>query len=191
MKPLPTQVHLHKRFAYADGKLFWKPRERDEFVRESVWLGWNAKHAGKEAGCIGVDKRKPDHPRWQIQLDGHNYRRHRLIYAMHKNEWPTEIDHEDHDSLNDKIGNLRPATRLQNVANMRVLAGSASGKKGVVRTRGGRHCSEIKIDGRRKYLGTYDTAEEASEVYDLAHVMVMIHGEYSHAHARQASQPSL
>jgi hypothetical protein len=179
MKPNPAQEHLNKRFEYRDGRLFWKSRERDEFATQRAWSTWNARFAGTEAGCISVNKRKPDHLRWQIYRDGHNYRRHRLVYAMHTNEWPLEIDHEDRDSLNDRIGNLRPATRMQNVANQGVFVGSASGKKGATRTRGGRWRSEIKLSGRRKSLGAFDTPDEAAEVYDLAHVM--IYGEFSHA----------
>jgi hypothetical protein len=86
-------------------------------------------------------------------------------------------EHTDEDPLNNRRGNLREATNRQNQANQRsARADSTTGIRGVFR-RGERFRSSIQIDGRRRTLGTFDTAEQAAAAYRIAHAEE--YGEFS------------
>jgi len=78
-------------------------------------------------------------------------------------------DHKDRNRLNNRRTNLRPATKAQNACNTRKLKAGASGAAGVVKSHPeGRWCTGIKIEGVYHHLGTFDTVEEASAVYQAA-----------------------
>jgi hypothetical protein len=80
------------------------------------------------------------------------------------------VDHINHDGLDNRRSNLRPATRDQNNHNERPRSGSVSPFKGVTwdgRYRG-RWQARIAIDGRRHSLGCFGTEAEAARAYDLA-----------------------
>lgn len=178
-KPKPTQEYLCNRFLYEDGRLFWKHRAPEDFSSPNACAAWNGRFAGTEAGTLSVDK-KTGRKIWQIKLDYFNYRRHRLIYAMHSGEWPEEIDHRDRNSQNDSIGNLRAATSLQNKANTGARKSNSSGFKGVSwDSRKGRWLAQIRANGNKKFLGYFDTAEAASGAYEAAHIAA--HGAFSNA----------
>jgi len=69
-----------------------------------------------------------------VIIDHVSYMVHRIIWAMCYGEWPErDIDHEDHDGLNNRIGNLRLATPPQNQGNQRpkTFGGTSSPFRGV------------------------------------------------------------
>ena len=74
------------------------------------------------------------------------------------------VDHEDGDGLNNRRGNLRIASGTENNANSITMRRNRLGYKGV-HTKKGRFCAHIKIDGRTRHLGYFDTPEEASAAY--------------------------
>ena len=70
------------------------------------------------------------------------------------------IDHKDNNTLNNNIENLRWATISENNSN-RIVYGAVP-FRGVHKYRN-RFQARIRIDGTLKYIGMYDTPEEASE----------------------------
>lgn len=74
------------------------------------------------------------------------------------------VDHIDGNKLNNCRANLRICTQRENALNCR--GNSKSGYKGVMK-RGKRYLAYIdKSKGNRKYLGTYDSKEEAGRAYN-------------------------
>jgi len=78
-----------------------------------------------------------------------------------------QIDHINHNRLDNRRKNLRFATRSQNQANKRHQANNTSGYKGVS-FRAGKWEARIRVNGRRQLLGRYDDALTAARVYDAA-----------------------
>src|SRR5262249_34043241 len=97
---------------------------------------------------------------------------HRYVYErvigrpLNKNE---AIDHIDGLGINCVRSNLRLATQSQNRANSRMNKLNTSGFRGVsFHKRTGKWNAKIRIKGKLKDLGLYDTAEAAYEVYKQA-----------------------
>jgi hypothetical protein len=76
------------------------------------------------------------------------------------------VDHIDSNGLNNKRQNLRYATPQQNSFNRRNAINNTSGFKGVCWNK---DCKKwqagIRINGKRTYLGLFDTAELAHDAY--------------------------
>jgi len=121
------------------------------------------KTAGNPAGS-------PDEEGYlRIGIDRRRYRAHRLAWFYVHGVWPEmELDHWDTDRTNNRIGNLREATRTVNMQNMRKSPAKASDlPMGVCRDRRGFY-SQISVHGRKINLGSYPTADAAHEAYVTA-----------------------
>lgn len=104
---------------------------------------------------------------WHIGVDRGEHKAHRLAWLYVHGEWPaSRLDHEDADTLNNRIGNLRLATRSQNIANSRLRKDNACGFKGVSFYKSaGKWGANVSKDGRSYYLGLFDTPEAAHAAY--------------------------
>jgi hypothetical protein len=85
------------------------------------------------------------------------------------------VDHINGDGLDCRISNLRACTNQQNCSNQRISKNNTTGFKGVVR-RGERFETSIRTGSKRIHLGTYDTPEEAHDIYCRA--SEKYHGEF-------------
>lgn len=91
---------------------------------------------------------------------------HRVIIGAQQGQ---EVDHIDGDGLNNQRSNLRICTRSENTRNTGRRADNKSGFKGVFfETRAGRWRSEIRTNGKARYLGYFDSPEEAHQAYVAA-----------------------
>lgn len=97
---------------------------------------------------------------------------HRLITGAGPHQ---EVDHADHDGLNNRRFNLRVATTTQNLQNMRkVDRGLPRGVHYVQRK--GKYVASIRVNGAHKNLGYFESAESAGAAYDAA--SLLHHGEF-------------
>lgn len=138
----------HRRFIYKEGKLYFrytihsKQKEGETITRKS-------------GGYLTTT----------INYKG--YLVHRLIFLMHHKYLPSMIDHIDRDKLNNKIENLRPADKELNSWNRGLQSNNTSGFRGISWNKNANKWhAYIKIKGKRKHLGLFNTIEEAKEVYD-------------------------
>ncbi len=70
------------------------------------------------------------------------------------------VDHINGDSLDNRKNNLRICSQAQNTFNNSVQRRKTDGLKGVYKN-GERYVARLHIDGFTKYLGTFDTIEDA------------------------------
>ena len=104
----------------------------------------------------------------QICIEGKNYYAHRLawLYA-HGESVPTLLDHMDGDRSNNRVANLRPSSFRQNGENQRAArSDNSTGLLGVSKKRG-KWRAAIKVDGKTRHIGTFDTPEAAHAAYVL------------------------
>lgn len=94
---------------------------------------------------------------------------HRLAWFYTTGEWPDEIDHVNADRSDNRLCNLRVATRRQNGANLPRQTNNTSGFKGVsFHKRAGKWRADIKVNYRPIYLGLFATREDAHAAYCAA-----------------------
>lgn len=151
---MPKQIPLTQgKFALVDDADF-------EWLRQ--WR-WRYFHAGN--GYAGR----------QVKGDGKatNILMHRLILDCPKG---MEIDHIDHDGLNNQRANLRLATHAENMRNRSLHKNNSSGFTGVrFQPENNLHRpwrAAIKIDGKTKHLGMFASPEDAHEAWKKAAVAV-------------------
>lgn len=115
---------------------------------------------GREAGTL-----KPS-GYVSIRIDGKAYYAHRLAWCYAYGNWPDEeVDHIDGIKTNNRISNLRQASRKQNMEN-RVQPLGASGYRGVCWLEANQKWRATIVHNKKNiYLGLFDTAEEASAMY--------------------------
>lgn len=112
-----------------------------------------------------------------LRIDRHFYLNHRLMWFYVHKRWPeNDIDHVNLDRVDNRICNLREATRSQNVSNGNVRRDSETQRRGVKKI-GNRFMARITKQGVREYLGCYATAEEAQAQYAIA--AKRLHGEFA------------
>ncbi len=93
-----------------------------------------------------------------------NYLVHRVIFAIVHRKLPKIIDHIDRNPLNNRIENLREATRQLNRFNSKISVTNKSGFRGVCfDSKTGKWLASIGVHSKDINLGRYDTKEEAYE----------------------------
>jgi HNH endonuclease/AP2 domain len=119
---------------------------------------WKAGRAGDRAGCF----HKSSGYR-AIKINSRAYREHRLAWFYVHGEWPKdELDHVNCDKADNRLSNLREASRHQNLANA-----PAWGKnlKGADHLPSGRWRAKMCVKYKQITIGIYDTEQEAHDAY--------------------------
>lgn len=113
-----------------------------------------------------------------LQLDKRMYLAHRLVWFYCFKEWPVNIiDHIDRNSSNNKLDNLREATKATNNYNSKLYSTNTTGIKGAFfDSRRNLYYSQIVANGKKTWLGYFNTLEEAGQVYSIA--AKDLHGEF-------------
>lgn len=101
----------------------------------------------------------------QIYVDGKLYLAHRIIMLLVNKSLSDncQVDHIDHNRLNNKLNNLRAVSQSGNMRNSGRRSDSSTGVTGVVYHKQARkYMASIFIDGKRIYLGLFKTLGEAA-----------------------------
>ena len=145
MKPLPDIEVLRELLTYCpeSGVLRWKVNSKRRKAGDIA--GWS------NNGYIVVT------------ISQRSYRAHRIAWALYYGEDPElHIDHKNGDRSDNRIANLRLATRSENNYNIGVRSDNTTGHRGVTyRPERQKYQAYININGRSKNLGRYDFLEDA------------------------------
>ena len=156
-------------------------------IKAKVFIPLNL---GKVTVVDFCDYEKIKNIKWYVNHNGKNfyverqikinkkikrYSLHRVIVNAKNNQ---EVDHRDGDALNNIRKNLRVCTHQENMRNQRVRINNTSGYRGVYYNKSHKKWRAQIQDrnGNRKYLGSFDTPEEAASVFDRA--ALSIYGKF-------------
>ena len=157
-------------------------RELFNYDPETGVLTWAVNRYKAKAGDVAGYHNSHGHKR--VMVRGKHIFLHRLIWAISYGEFPKkEIDHINGVRDDNRLSNLRLATRAENSRNKILMARNKCGFKGVFfdkrHTSRGAFIARIVIDGRQKWLGAFKTPEEAHGAYKAA--ALKYHGEFARA----------
>ena len=177
--PCPTLARLLLTYEPDTGKLFWKERKpwmfngTDKHI-DTACKGWNRKWAGKQAftglckngylkGCL----------RFRTILA------HRAVWAVSYGYWPSlDVDHINCIKTDNRLINLRLATRSENKRNVGLIASNTSGFKGVSwHKSSNKWRATIRSEGKQIQIGKFPTLEGAYEAY--CREAKRLHGDFA------------
>ena len=146
-------------FDYQDGNLIRKSGRVNEI--------------GQIAGCV---HKGTGYIHVKIKAKAH--KAHRLVFLYHHGYLPDFVDHIDGDKTNNKIENLRAATKEENCRNQKIRSTNKSGYKGVKWVE---HCKKWQVEVCKNYkqlrFGMYEDLELAGLV--AIEATELIHGRFS------------
>lgn len=152
-------------------------RERlDELFHFGADRGTMTRKVSRPGSPVGTVVGSPNTAGYlQVMVDRRMYYVHRLIFFYFTGQYPrADLDHRDGNKSNNKLSNLRVATRRQNIAKARGYG--SSGYRGVKRVAGG-FSSAITVRGKYQYLGFSKDPLQVFRLYRLAHVKA--YGDFS------------
>ncbi|WP_444461576.1 HNH endonuclease [Rhodobacter capsulatus] len=169
-KDLPDAARLHELFSYdpTTGDLLWKKPKR------------GSARVGDIAGC----NEKYGYRR--VRIDGKKKQVHRIIWTMFNGDIPEGmlIDHKDGNTGNNRLENLRLATRADNNRNRAMQKNNTTGFPGVTfRKITGKWEARIRCDCKKIHLGTFDTPDLANLAYITA--AENLHGDFASHKSRR------
>lgn len=141
----------------AAGRVALVDDEDYDLVMQYRWRVWEKDHEGARTNGPYAQANT-----YRDGRKGHVFM-HKLVTS-----WP-RVDHKNHNGLDNRRSNLRPATTAQNNHNQRPQIGTSSRYKGVTWHKANRKWqATIKLAGRSRYLGCYSTEEDAALAYNAA-----------------------
>lgn len=122
----------------------------------------------------------------QIGLDGRRYYAHRLAWLYVYGNWPSaEIDHVNRSPADNRLSNLREATRHENGAKRSIFNNNTSGVKGVYwEAAYGKWHARIRVNGELRSLGRFVSLDEAAAAYAAAARQCF--GDFANPSAKEA-----
>jgi hypothetical protein len=145
--PHADLIHANKhRFVYDGINLLWA----DNFHRLAK--------KGQIAGYIDSSGYR------QVRLNGKAVLVHRIIWVMHYDTYPDQIDHINRDRLDNRLCNLRASNNTLNQHNATKRKDNSSGFQGVG-YKNNRWVARITAYGKRHHLGSFRSPEEAHKAY--------------------------
>lgn len=156
-----SQDMLKEIFEYREGNLYWRYSKR------------GGVKVGDKAGTLTTSRY------YRVKLNKQEYYLHRLIYLYHHGYLPECIDHIDRDTTNNKIENLREATKAENCRNQKISKNNTTGVKGVSWfKRDNKWHAKIKVNKKDIHLGYYTNIEDA--IKKIKEAREFYHKEFSY-----------
>lgn len=164
-RAIPTQEFVRELFDYADGRLIWRVRRCGQ----------------RPIGSVAGSAAPGSHGYFEVGIGGRNWPLHRIVWLWHFGTLPSgDIDHINRNRLDNRIENLRLASRRENLRNMTVRSDPKSSKwKGVSwAPNANKWRAYIKsADRKRKHLGYFPDEADAAQAYNFAAVQYF--GEFA------------
>ena len=132
-------------FNYKDGELYWKISPK---------AGVNK---GDQAGYVEPRGYKV------IKVLSKKYKAHKLIFLYHRGYMPKFIDHINNNRVDNRIENLREATRIQNNQNANIRKDNTSGIKGVFYDKRNKKWIACLHYNKQRIIKRFDYFEEAKK----------------------------
>jgi hypothetical protein len=158
MKVTPEIVRELVDYDPDTGALTWRYRERKWFKNQNSFTGWNNRYVGKPALVA-------------VQSDGYlcgtifkqSLLAHRVAYAHYFGKWPERfIDHINGIRTDNRISNIRAATRTENNQNKAIARNNSSGCSGVYWNKKiEKWVSAIRVNKKHHHLGCFADKSEA------------------------------
>lgn len=150
------------RYEPETGVFFWLPRSEATCGTKHETDRWNTRYSGKEPFPEDFKGYR------RIQIFRKRYLAHRVAWAIYTGKWPAEqIDHINGDRSDNRIANLREASRAENNRNKSSSAGSTSQYVGVS------WCNKnlkwkvgIWHTGKQHHIGYFQSEVDAASAYD-------------------------
>lgn len=135
---------VRKLFKYDDGNLIWK-------------VSKGSVKAGSIAGCITFNGR------FCVKINEKQYLIHRVVWLYHYGYMPENfLDHIDRNPLNNRIENLREASKSCNAINCDLHSNNTSGIKGISFYKSlNKWKVTITSNKKQHYLGIFKNFDEA------------------------------
>ena len=128
-------------------------RDNDGFLIRKV-----GRNTGKRAGSDRVTDKDAYRV---VYVEGVYHYEHRIIWALVSGSWPEDqIDHRDGNGLNNRSGNLRSASGVQNKRNTSHQKNSPGIILGV-KARGSKFIARIGLNGGQINLGSFSDQFDA------------------------------
>lgn len=127
------------------GEFLWKSYRNPQAIE-----GQRAGHISNTGGYL------------VIGIDNKVMQAHRLAWLHYFGAWPTEqIDHINHNKLDNRISNLREVSQRQNLHNKSKSKANSSGNTGVYKTNTGKWIARICVNRQQINLGTFSNFNDA------------------------------
>ena len=155
------QSYFHNLFSYDEetGFLYWKERPKTSRPNNV----FNSRFALKKVGSI-VNGKRSKTKYLATEVDKKYYAVHRIIFAMIHGYMPEQVDHIDHDGLNNRKDNLRPSNNKDNSRNLPMQKSNKSGHIGVNWHKAAKKWQARAVDRNGKRIGRYDNIDDAIKV---------------------------
>jgi len=139
-------------------------RVRAEFIYDPLtgaFIRFHKFHGVSKLGPVGYRNREGY---IVIACNGASFLAHRLAWLYAYGEWPPgDIDHKNNIRDDNRLENLRLATRSQNMRNVGVLRSNTSGYRGVSLYKpNGKWRARVYLNDTCHYLGYYERKEDAA-----------------------------
>ena len=154
------------------GEFTWKVRVEGMFKHKSNLSAWNTRYAGKTAGSVSGTGYV------EMRILGSSQKAHRLAMIMTFGCAPEFVDHINNNRSDNRIVNLREATRSENCRNSVKNSNNTSGVKGVsLLKRTGKWAARIRFCKKLYFLGYFSEIKDAEDA--VRKKRAELHGDFA------------